>query len=151
MLLCCSGLRHHMFIAFLVENRACDVLSPVSVGFVKSSLSMCLNDFQSGLLSKGPEESADLDHDQRLRHHHHHNIHHYHWLWSSGQVGVQWNCIIRSKRLATRRPTSNSHGRGRSRPQPRGGRGRGGYHGRGRGVRCTIHACTSVVCTCVSG
>ena len=44
--------------------------------------------FHSGLLSKGPEESADGDHDHHLRHHHRHNIHHYHWLWSPGQVGT---------------------------------------------------------------
>ena len=58
-----------------------------------------------------------------------HNNHHYHWLWSSGQVGVQWNCIRlyhipRPKPLATGR---NSHGRGRSQPQPV------GYHGVGAG------------------
>ena len=25
-----------------------------------------------------------------------HNAHRYHRLWSSGQVGVQWNCINRT-------------------------------------------------------
>ena len=78
---------------------ACDVLaktvsavchSKPSFGWVHFHvrLSTCLNDFHSGLLSKGPEESADGDHDHHLRHHHRHNIHHYHWLWSSGQVGT---------------------------------------------------------------
>ena len=50
LLLCCSGLRHCMFIALLSENRAwlCDVLAKtvltvvipgqVSVGFVKSKI-----------------------------------------------------------------------------------------------------------------
>ena len=35
--------------------------------------------------------------------------------------------ILRSKPLATGRPTSNSHGRGRSRPEPQ-GKGAGGTH-----------------------
>ena len=73
---------------YLVENRAWLVMflgklyrpfvtpSRVSVGFFHVRLSTCLNDFHSGLLSKGPEESADGDHDHHLRHHHRHNIHH---------------------------------------------------------------------------
>ena len=36
--------------------------------------------------------------------------------------------ILRSKPLATGRPTSNSHGRGRSRPEPQGKGGRGNPH-----------------------
>ena len=54
---------------YLVENRAsCDVLAetvrPLSfqakfrLGSLTVSMSTCLNDFHSGLLSKGPEESA---------------------------------------------------------------------------------------------
>ena len=90
---------------YLVENRAWLVMffrklyRPLSfqaefrLGSLKVSLSTFLNDFQLGLLSKGPEESADEDHDHHLRHHHPHNIHHCQWLWRSGQVGVQWNCI----------------------------------------------------------
>ena len=42
------------------------------LGSLKVSLSTCLNDCHSGLLSKGPGESADGDH--HLRHHHHHNF-----------------------------------------------------------------------------
>ena len=57
------------------------------------SLSTCLNDFHSRLLSKGPEESADGDHDHHLRHHHHQNIHHYHCFGAQSRSGVQWNCI----------------------------------------------------------
>ena len=78
---------------------ACDVLAKTVSAVCHSKpnfgwvcfhvrLSTCLNDFHLGLLSKGPEESADGDHDHHLRHHHRHNIHHYHWLWSSGQVGT---------------------------------------------------------------
>ena len=90
---------------YLVENRAWLVMflrklyRPLSfqakfrLGSLKVSLSTCLNDFHSELLSKGPEESADGAHDHHFRHHHYHHIHQYHWLWSSGQVGVQWNCI----------------------------------------------------------
>ena len=74
------------------------------LGSLKVTLSTCLNAFHSGLLSKGPDESADVDHDHHLR-----------------------LAILRSKLLATGRPTSNSHGRGRSRPQPQGG-GAGGTH-----------------------
>ena len=110
---------------YLVENRAwlvmflCKQYRPLSfqtkfrLGSVKVSLSTGLNDFHSGLLSTGPEESADGDHDH---HHHHHEL--------------QCNCIntLSSKPLATGRPTSNSHGRGRSRPQPQGGGGQGGTH-----------------------
>ena len=103
LLLCCSGLRHCMFTALFSCKPCleCDVLAktvltvviPSQVS-VKVSLNTYLNDFHSGLLSKGPEESADGDHDHHPRHHHHHHdTHHYHWLWSSGQVGVQWNCI----------------------------------------------------------
>ena len=104
LLLCCSGLRHCMFTALFSCKPclACDVLAktvltvviPSQVS-VKVSLNTYLNDFHSGLLSKGPEESADGNHDHHPRHHHHHHHHtyHYHWLWSPGQVGVQWNCI----------------------------------------------------------
>ena len=106
LLLCCSGLRHCMFTALFSCKPCleCDVLAktvltvviPSQVS-VKVSLNTYLNDFHSGLLSKEPEESADGDHDHHPRHHHHHHhhhdTHHYHWLWSSGQVGVQWNCI----------------------------------------------------------
>ena len=79
---------------YLVENRAWLVMffrllyRPLSfqdkfrLGSLKVSLSTWLNDFHSGLLSKGPEESADGDHDHHLRHHHRqNNVHHYHWLW----------------------------------------------------------------------
>ena len=57
---------------YLVQNRAWltrKLYGPVSfqakfrLGSLKVSLSTCLNDFHSGLLSKGPEESADGDHD----------------------------------------------------------------------------------------
>ena len=117
---------------YLVENRTWLVMflrklyRPLSfqakfrLGSLKLSLSAFLNDFHSGLLSKGPLESADGDHDHHLRHRHHHNIHHYHWLWSSG--GTVSHPMVQP--LATGRPTSNSHGRGRSRTQP-GGRAAG--------------------------
>ena len=38
-----------------------------SLGALKVSPSMCLTDFQSGVLSKGREELADEDHDHHLR------------------------------------------------------------------------------------
>ena len=122
---------------YLVENRTWLVMflrklyRPLSfqakfrLGSLKLSLSAFLNDFHSGLLSKGPLESADGDHDHHLRHRHHHNIHHYHWLWSSG--GTVSHPMVQP--LATGRPTSNSHGRGRSRTQP-GGRAAGNPHHR---------------------
>ena len=103
MLLWASAPHVHCFV--LDENRAWLVMffrklyRPLSfqakfrLGLLKVSLSTCLNDFHSGLLSKGPEQSADGDHGHHLRHRRHHNIHDYHWLWSSGQVGVQWNWI----------------------------------------------------------
>ena len=105
---------------------ACDVLaktvsavchSKPSFGWVRFHvrLSTCLNDFHSGLLSKGPEESADGDHDHHLRHHHRHNIRHYHWLWSSGQVGTH------SGEGQGGTHTTGNH------------RGEGGYHGVGGG------------------
>ena len=93
--------------------------SQVSVGSLNVSLSACLNDFHSGLLSKGPEESADGDHD-------HHTI----FITIIGfGAQVELYQILRSKPLATGRPTSNSRGMGRSRPQRKGwGRGRGETH-----------------------
>ena len=95
---------------------ACDVLaktvsavchSKPSFGWVRFHvrLSTCLNDFHSGLLSKGPEESADGDHDHHLRHHHRHNIPHYHWLWSSGQVGTVSHPKVQT--LSNRTPDAN--------------------------------------------
>ena len=56
--------------------------------------------------------------------HHRNNPHHYHWLWRTGRSSVELYDVLRSKPLATGRPTSNSIGKGRSRPQPqRAGRG----------------------------
>ena len=114
-----------------------------------------MNDFHSGLLSKGPEESADGDHDDHLRHHHRHNIHHYHWLWSSGQVGTVSHPKVQT--LSNRTPdaqpaiameggaadrnhsgegqggthtTRNHRGGGGSRPQPQWGGAGGNPHHR---------------------
>ena len=97
--------------------------------------------FIRGLLSKGPEESADGDHDHHLRHHHRHNIHHYHWLWSSGQVGTVSHPKVQtlSNWTPDAQPAIAMEG-GANRPQPQwGGAGgnphhrepQGGYHGVG--------------------
>ena len=152
---------------------ACDVLaktvsavchSKPSFGWVHFHvrLSTCLNDFHSGLLSKGPEESADGHHDHHLRHHRH-NIHHYHWLWSSGQVGTVSHPKVQT--LSNRTPDAqpaiameggaadrNHSGEGQGDHRGEGGadrnhsgegqggthttgnhRGEGGYHGVGGG------------------
>ena len=73
LLLCCPGLRQRSSLLYLVENRAWLVMffgnralsfqDKFRLGSLKVSLSTCLNDFHSGLLSKGPEEIADGDHD----------------------------------------------------------------------------------------
>ena len=157
-LLCCSGLRQRMFIALFSRKSclACDVLaetvsavchSKPSFGRVRfhARLSTCLNDFHSGLLSKGPEESADGDHDHHLRHHHHHNIHHYQWLWSSGQVGTVSHPKVQtlSNRMPDTQPAiameggaadRNHSGKGQGGTHTTGNhRGEGGYHGVGGG------------------
>ena len=104
-----------------------------------------MNDFHSGLLSKGPEESADGDHDHHLRHHHRHNIRHYHWLWSSGQVGTVSHPKVQT--LSNRTPDAqpaiameggaadrNHSGEGQGGTHTTGNhRGEGGYHGVGGG------------------
>ena len=143
---------------------ACDVLaktvsavchSKPSFGWVRFHvrLSTCLNDFHSGLLSKGPEESADGDHDHHLRHHHRHNIRHYHWLWSSGQVGTVSHPKVQT--LSNRTPDAqpaiameggaadrNHSGEGQGGTHTTGNhRGEGGYHGvgGGRGGLAAMH------------
>ena len=99
-----------------------------------------MNDFHSGLLSKGPEESADGDHDHHLGHHHRHNFHHYHWLWSSGQVGTVSHPKVQT--LSNRTPDAQppiameggAAGRGRGEPTPQGTTGgRGDTMGWGGG------------------
>ena len=141
---------------------ACDVLaktvsavchSKPSFGWVRFHvrLSTCLNDFHSGLLSKGPEESADGDHDHHLRHHHRHNIRHYHWLWSSGQVGTVSHPKVQT--FSNRTPDAqsaiameggaadrNHSGEGQGGTHTTGNhRGEGGYHGRGGGGLAALH------------
>ena len=111
-----------------------------------------MNDFHSGFLSKGPEESADGDHDHHLRHHRRHNIHHHHWLWSSGQVGTVSYAKVQTLRTPDAQPAIAMEGG--SRPQPQWGgaggnphhrepQGGGGYYGVGGGggaqQRCTIY------------
>ena len=93
-----------------------------------------MNGFHSGLLSKGPEESADGDHDHHLRHHHRHNIHHYHWLWSSGQVGTVSHPKVQtlSNRTPDAQPATAMEGGAADRNQW-GGAG-GNPHHRGNGV-----------------
>ena len=133
-----------------------------------------MNDFHSGLLSKGPEESADGDHDHHLRHHRH-NIHHYHWLWSSGQVGTVSHPKVQT--LSNRTPAAqpaiameggaadrnwggaggpqgggadgNHSGEGQGGTHTTGNhRGEGGYHGVGGGrggLAALHHICTALV------
>ena len=143
---------------------ACDVLaktvsavchSKPSFGWVRFHvrLSTCLNDFHSGLLSKGPEESADGDHDHHLRHHHRHNIHHYHWLWSSGQVGTVSHPKVQtlSNRTPDAQPAIAMEGGAADRNHS--GEGQGGTHttgnhrgegGRG-GLAALHHICYFLV------
>ena len=51
---------------YVVENRALSFQAKFRFGSLTVSLSTSLNDFHAGLLSKGPEESADGDHDNHL-------------------------------------------------------------------------------------
>ena len=99
LLLCCSGLRYRMFFALICLKswpgwkpfhslfRPSSFYAKFRLGSLKVSLGACLSGFHWGLLSMGPEESADGDHARHLRHHHNHH----HWVWSSGWVGDQWD------------------------------------------------------------
>ena len=110
---------------YLVENRAWIVMflrklcrpssfqAKFRLGSLKVSLRTCLHDFHSGLLSKGPEESADGDHDHHLRHHHLHKTSAIIGFGPAldlraGRSSVELYHILSSKPLATGCPTSNS-------------------------------------------
>ena len=115
------------------------------LGSLKEGLSMFLNDFHLGLLSKGRHESADGDHDYHLRHHRH-NHHHYHRLW---RTSVERYHILRPRPQVTRRPTRNSHKKihnDRGEGQHRDHEGWDErYHGVvGGGLCCTINRRTTV-------